>query len=89
MHAIDMVILGTSSFMVAGLSVPVLAALFWPRVSSGDALWSIVAAGTPTIGLTLLTLDLRGDPVFFGTGASAVVLISLTLITPARVAGGG
>ncbi|MGD8439026.1 MAG: sodium:solute symporter family protein [Holophagae bacterium] len=85
-NVIDSILLAYA-FMVAGLFFPTLGALFWPRVSGTAAFWSIVTGGSLTVGLTLLTLDLPADPVFYGMGASAVVLIGLTLAVPARAAG--
>jgi SSS family solute:Na+ symporter len=70
--------------MVAGLFFPTLGALFWRRVGGVAAFWSIVGGGSTTVWLTLADIELTLDPVFYGLGVSAIVLMVLTLLYPAR-----
>jgi SSS family solute:Na+ symporter len=81
-RVIDSILLAYS-FMVAGLFFPTLGALFWRRTSGTAAFWSIVGGGATTVGLTVAGVPLTLDPVFYGLGVSAVVLVILTLAVPA------
>ena len=85
-RVIDSILLAYS-FMVAGLFFPTLGALFWRRVGGVAAFWSIVGGGSTTVGLTLVDIELTLDPVFYGLGVSAIVLLALTLLLPARRSG--
>jgi SSS family solute:Na+ symporter len=85
-RVIDSILLAYS-FMVAGLFFPTLGALFWRRVGGTAAFWSIVCGGTLTVWLTAADLELPLDPVFYGMGASAAVLVVLTLAVPASPRG--
>jgi len=72
------------SFMVAGLFFPTLGALFWRRTSGAAAFWSIVCGGTITVWLTVIDTPLKLDPVYYGLGISAAVLVLVTIARPAR-----
>ncbi len=69
------------SFMVSGLFVPVIGALFWQRGTATGAFWSMLIGGSTTVILSTsgapLPLDL--DANIFGITASlaAFVIISL------------
>lgn len=80
-RVIDSILLAYS-FMVGGLFLPTLGALFWRRVSGVAAFWSIVCGGTTTVWLSLADMSLKLDPVFYGTAASGAVLVILTLLRP-------
>jgi SSS family solute:Na+ symporter len=80
---IDSILLAYS-FMVGGLFFPTLGALFWRRVSGTAAFWSIIGGGSTTVWLTVAEPPLALDPVFYGLGVSAVVLLVLTLTFPVR-----
>jgi len=80
-RVIDSILLAYS-FMVAGLFVPTLGALFWHRVSGTAAFWSIITGGGSTVVLNLVENSLPLDPVFYGMGTSALVLLTLTLLAP-------
>lgn len=80
-RVIDSILLAYS-FMVAGLFVPTLGALFWRRVSGTAAFWSIITGGGSTVVLNVVENSLPLDPVFYGMGASALVLLTLTLLVP-------
>lgn len=65
------------SFMVAGLLVPTLAALFWRRPSGTAAFASIMVGGGSTVILNVIDTGLGIDPVFVGLGLSTAVLVVL------------
>jgi SSS family solute:Na+ symporter len=85
-RVIDSILLAYS-FMVAGLFFPTLAALFWRRASGTAAFWSVVCGGGITVALSVFRVPVPLDPIFFGLGASGVVLTVLTLACPARGSG--
>jgi len=72
------------AFMVSGLFVPVIGALFWKRSSPVAAIAAMVVGGGSTIALILLEtkLPLGLDPNVFGIMASAVAFILLTIVFP-------
>lgn len=80
-RVIDSILLAYS-FMVAGLFVPTLGALFWRRVSGTAAFWSIITGGGSTVVLNVVENSLPLDPVFYGMGTSALVLLTLTILVP-------
>ena len=67
------------AFMVSGLFVPVIGALFLKNASSTAAFWSMLLGGSVTISLIILNLDLPLglDPNIFGITTSLVVFTSL------------
>lgn len=69
------------AFMVSGLFVPVLGALFWKRRSPAAAVTAMVVGGGTTVALELAfeELPLGLDPNLFGIAASAAVFVVLTL----------
>lgn len=76
-------IVAAYSFMVAGLFVPTLAALFWPRATSAAAFWSMVVGGGSALVLTLAPWLLAGvEPIVIGLGLSALTLVAGTLASP-------
>jgi len=77
-RVIDSILLAYS-FMVSGLFLPTLALLFWPRASGTAAFWSIVSGGSLTVILAVSDLHLPLDPVFYGMGASGLVLVLITV----------
>jgi SSS family solute:Na+ symporter len=85
-RVIDSILLAYS-FMVAGLFFPALAALFWRRASGRAAFWSIVVGGSLTVWLSVADVTLHLDPVFYGLGASAAVLILVTAVFPSAAKG--
>lgn len=74
------------AFMVSGLFVPVLGALFWRKSSSAGAFAAMIIGGGTTITLVILNLDLpyQLDPNVFGISASLVSFMLVTLLFPAR-----
>jgi len=71
------------AFMVSGLFVPVIGALYWKRSTPAAAMAAMIIGGGTTIGLQIwagqLPLDL--DPNVFGISASAIVFIAVTLLS--------
>ena len=75
MSSVLQLMLHSYSFMVSGMIIPVLAALFWKRPNSQAALLSMIAGGSTTIVLIISGIDLPLDldPNIFGIGAALVV----------------
>lgn len=83
-------ILYAYGFMVAGLVMPTLAALFWPRVQAGAAMASMLAGGILAVALMADWLSLPAqitieglDASIYGLALSALVLLVGTLVSPA------
>jgi SSS family solute:Na+ symporter len=73
-------ILLSYGFLVSGLFVPTLAALFWKRATATAALWAMLAGGGSAVLLQLLPhLNPLSEPAFIAIPLSAVVLIGLTM----------
>ncbi len=72
------------AFMVSGLLVPVIGALFWRRSSSPAAFWAMVMGGGSTLVLIVLDkkLPLGLDPNVYGIAISALSFILLSFIFP-------
>jgi len=72
------------AFMVSGLFIPILGALFWKRSSSIAAFWSMLIGGATTLILTetetKLLFDL--DPNIFGITGSLIIFIALSYLFP-------
>ena len=76
-------IVAAYSFMVAGLFLPTLAALFWPRATAGAAFWSMLTGGVGALAGTLVPSLYGGvEPIVVGLGLSAATLVAGTLATP-------
>jgi SSS family solute:Na+ symporter len=78
------------AFMVSGLFVPLIGALFWKRSTPTAAFWAMLLGGGTTTGLVLLgwELPLGLDANIGGISVSAAVFVALTLGGPkASVAG--
>lgn len=74
-------ILYTYSFLVSGLFVPTLGALFWKKSSSTGALAAMIGGGGTTIGLQLtnVAIPMELDPVFPGMMVSLLLFVGLSL----------
>ena len=74
------------SFMVSGLFVPVLGALFWKKSTATAAFWGMLLGGSTTILIvvTSLSLPFGLDANVGGITISAIVFIMLSLIFPER-----
>ncbi len=73
------------AFMVSGLFVPLVGALFWSRGTSRAALWAMLLGGGTTVGLEIsrLPLPLGLDSNVFGLTVSILAFVGLSLATPA------
>lgn len=75
------------AFMVSGLFVPVIGALYWKRSSAVAAFWAMLIGGLTTTTLTILddiNLPLQLDANLFGISASLIVFVGLSLIFPSK-----
>lgn len=74
------------AFMVSGLFIPILGALFWKKSSSTAAFWSMLIGGATTLVLTeaniALPFDL--DANIFGITASFIFFVSLSYLFPSK-----
>lgn len=63
------------SFMVSGMIIPVVAALFTRKPDKVASLWSMISGGSVTFGLIVsgMELPLGLDPIIFGISVSALV----------------
>lgn len=70
------------SFMVSGMIIPVLAALFTKNPDKTGSLWSMISGGSVTFLLIVLPLELPMglDPIIFGITASALVYAIISSI---------
>jgi SSS family solute:Na+ symporter len=68
------------AFMVSGLFIPVLGALFLKRGTSKGAFWSMIIGGSSTAGLILANIDLPWglDANFAGILASCLIYLLFT-----------
>ncbi|MBN2493964.1 MAG: sodium:solute symporter family protein [Deltaproteobacteria bacterium] len=70
------------AFLVSGLLVPVIGALFWKRRSPTAAIAAMLVGGTTTVVIEVGGFALWGlDGNVFGIAASAVVFVSITDIS--------
>ena len=74
------------AFMVSGLFVPVLGALFWQGSSPLAAFWAMLAGGGVTLILILAEVSLPYllDPIVFGMLASFFVFAGLNILLPGK-----
>jgi SSS family solute:Na+ symporter len=72
------------AFMVSGLFVPIVGALYWSKSSSIGAIGAMIIGGSTTILLEILPENLPAglDANVFGITASAVTFIGLSLLFP-------
>lgn len=75
--------LDSYAFMVSGLFVPVIGALFWRRSTPSGAMTAMIIGGTTTIALRYSGIELPFDldPNVFGITASAISFITVSLLT--------
>ncbi len=74
------------AFMVSGLFVPLIAALFWKSVNSNAAIVSMIVGGSTTVALVILNLELPFglDANIFGISTSAISFFILSVILPKK-----
>ncbi len=75
--------LDSYAFMVSGLFVPVIGALFWSKSTPAGAMTAMIVGGFTTIGLRYSGIELpyELDPNVFGITASAISFIGVSLLT--------
>lgn len=75
------------AFMVSGLFVPVIGALYWKRVTSNAAFWAMLLGGgtTTVMVLTNTHLPFGLDANLAGITISACALIIFTLFQPEKI----
>lgn len=71
------------AFLVSGLFVPLIAAMFSKQVSSTAAFWSMLAGGATTVSLSLaqIRLPFGLDPNFYGIISSAILFVTISSFT--------
>ncbi|MEX0771331.1 MAG: sodium:solute symporter family protein [Balneolaceae bacterium] len=73
------------AFMVSGLFVPVIGALYWRRSTPAAAMTAMIIGGSMTVGLQVFVgtenLPFQLDPNVFGISASAISFILVGLLT--------
>jgi SSS family solute:Na+ symporter len=74
------------AFMVSGLFIPILGALFWKRSSSTAAFWSMLIGGATTLILTETSarLPFSLDPNIFGITGSLIIFIVFSYVFPSK-----
>jgi len=72
------------AFMVSGLFVPIIGALYWPKSSSIGAIAAMIFGGSTTVSLELFLEKLPAglDANVFGITVSAIVFIAVSLAFP-------
>ena len=72
------------AFMVSGLFVPILGALYWKKSSSTGAIAAMIIGGSTTVAIQQLVeqIPFGLDANVFGITASAIVFISLSKLFP-------
>ncbi|MEA1898582.1 MAG: sodium:solute symporter family protein, partial [Bacteroidota bacterium] len=74
------------AFMVSGLFIPILVALYGKRPNSLAAIFAMIIGGATTVGLAFLNIKLPFDldANIFGISASAIVYFVLNKISNIR-----
>lgn len=75
------------SFMVSGLLVPMLAALFWRRATASGALAALLSGGVTAVALNVIPKASLGpiggiDASFIAIPISTLALVGFTLLSP-------
>jgi SSS family solute:Na+ symporter len=66
------------AFMVSGLFVPIIGAMYWKGATTRGAMAAMVIGGSTTIGLTLAKIELFGfDPNMYGILAAFIAFVLL------------
>lgn len=68
--------------LVGGLLVAILGGFVWKRATGLGALWSMGAGTVFTLGTMPVYGVLANEPVYFGLGASLIVYVVVSLLTP-------
>lgn len=75
--------LDSYAFMVSGLFVPVIGALYWQKSTASGAMAAMIVGGSTTLILRYLGIELPYglDPNVFGISASAISFVSVSYLT--------
>lgn len=78
------IMLYSYAFMVSGLLVPIVGALYWKKSSSAGAISAMISGGSITLILTLTGIDLPFglDPNIYGITASFLTFVIVSLYLP-------
>jgi len=69
--------------LVGGLLVAILGGFVWKRATGTGALWSMGVGTVVTLGTMFLVGDvLANEPIYYGLGASLLVYVVASLMTP-------
>lgn len=69
--------------LVGGLLVAILGGFVWKRATGAGALWSMGVGTVVTLGtMAVMGNVLANEPIYFGLGASLLVYIVVSLLTP-------
>lgn len=69
--------------LVGGLLVAILGGFLWKRATGTGALWSMAVGTVVTLGTMFVVGDvLANEPIYYGLGASLVVYVVASLLTP-------
>ena len=69
--------------LVGGLLVAILGGFVWKRATGAGALWSMAVGTVVTLGTMVVVGDvLANEPIYYGLGASLVVYVVVSLMTP-------
>ncbi|MEZ5057077.1 MAG: hypothetical protein R2879_08570 [Saprospiraceae bacterium] len=81
-NVLDLMLL-SYAFMVSGLLVPVLGALYWEKSTSIAAFWAMLLGGLTTTVLVIIEYELPYglDANLGGITISALTFITLSLLT--------
>ncbi len=76
------------AFLVSGLFVPIIGALFWKKANATAAFWAMLLGGTTTVAVTLLVpaaqMPLGLDANIYGLGLSLIVFVLLSNIVKGK-----
>jgi len=70
------------NLLVGGLLVAIVGALFWRRGTTAGAVASIAAGSLVAVVSMILAGLEANEPIFYGLGASLVVYVVVSLLTP-------
>ncbi|MFO7847506.1 MAG: sodium:solute symporter family protein [Balneolaceae bacterium] len=78
--------LDSYAFMVSGLFVPVIGALYWHKSTPAGAMAAMIIGGSTTLSLRYLEVNLPYDldPNLFGITASAIAFVGVSLMTTTK-----
>lgn len=79
------IMLWSYAFMVSGLFVPVIGALYWKRSTATGAILAMISGGFTTVWMTVYPpgfINAQLDPNFYGLLVSATLFIGYSLLYP-------